>query len=174
MVACLLLLAACSPPPGTQGSPAAGVPEAYRLVFDGGIPNDQVSSVWQGFPFDAISLDEQGSIWGGPAYTVTFRRGGKAELDALDLGDLKGDYVGEIDVFEYGRLCYALENLNFRDFKDEYKSGWTDQSTHVISASSDGKTKSVLDYGGVAPIELWTIRKAIEGIRAGLKWRRRE
>jgi hypothetical protein len=56
--------------------------------------------------------------------------------------------------------------------KDEYSGSWTDDSATTVTLFGDGTNvvKRVYEYGGVGPIELWTIQKSIDGIVAEIKW----
>lgn len=81
-----------------------------------------------------------------------------------------GEYEGAIDIFAYGRLCYALEELGFEGMKDRYSNEGFDVGEFTLTATSPHGTKQVVDHGEVGPIELWTLRAAIDSVRADIRW----
>ena len=118
-----------------------------------------------------------------PAYTVTLFRGsqeawGRAELRsvgpaaALTTGSFPakmGDFVGKVDVWSYGRLNYLLTQFKFVSLSS-YRAGWTDDRTFTVTTIAGGRTKQVVEYGGIGPIELWAIQQAIDSIAKNIDW----
>lgn len=82
-----------------------------------------------------------------------------------------GHFVGEVDIFTYGRLCYLIDHSQFKSFKDWYEAGWTDDSTCIVTAVSGATQKRVSEYGAVGPIELWGIQQTIDSLRLGIEWK---
>lgn len=71
---------------------------------------------------------------------------------------------------EYMRLGAMIEKSGFRELKHEYDRNITDGtfvSTHVMFAKAN---QSVVNYANAAPLNLWSIEKAIEGLAAQVEW----
>ena len=81
-----------------------------------------------------------------------------------------GDFTGRVDIWSYGRLCYLLSKSQFSGLSDRYAAAWTDDRTFTVTATASGNTKTVSEYGGVGPIELWGIQEAIDSIAQGVNW----
>jgi hypothetical protein len=169
-VFCLVLasVACCSKTAGDKVVVVEGRPP-YREIMEGCIKPEDVARVWAGFPYDSISLD----CWCGWLESkfgcVVFHRGGRAEMQG-PVNGVWGDYEGTIDLFDYGRLCYALEQLDFERMKDRYSNEAFDVEECTLTTTSPHGTKTVVDHGGVGPIKLWTLRAAIDSVRAGVRW----
>jgi len=79
---------------------------------------------------------------------------------------------GQTWLAEYTRLAAMIERNGFKDLKKEYDRNITDGtfvSTHVTSARA---TQSVVNYANAAPLNLWAIEKAIEGLASQAEWER--
>jgi hypothetical protein len=149
----------------------ADVPAPYRELFEGWVANDQVASVWAGFPYDRLRL-ERWCVWGGPNLgDLEFHRGGRAVLRGPVDGE-QGAFEGTIDVFDYGKLCYALQKLDFEGMKARYSDEGFDVEESILTATSPRGTKQVVDHGDVGPIGLWTLRAAFDGVRARIHWQK--
>lgn len=75
-------------------------------------------------------------------------------------------------VFAYGRLCYALQELEFESMKERYSDEAFDVDELTLTTTSPHGTKRVVDHGEVGPIELWTHFTAIDIVRADIEWRK--
>lgn len=154
----------------TQFAPPPPASEFYKKVFEIGIPKKEMEAFRAALPYEQISLRSIGG-WTPNESAVTFFRNGKATLHSLD-GDRTSTFEGEVNVRNYARLCYVLDQLQFQSFRGEYHANWTDDSTRIVTTvSSSGVTKRVLEYGRVGPIELWTIQELLDGTRARMEWK---
>ena len=180
ILACLVaaLATACSQIPTTpapvvsvEGRERSGVPEIYRPIYEGGIGLDEIGPVRASLPYDSISLERTRCLGTCPIYTFTVHRSGAAELNAVEFLPTVGKYVGEVDIFSYGRLCYLLDHSGFETFRDRYEAPWTDAPTSIVTAVRKSGVKRVADYGSVGPIELWAIQEALDSVRTRIKWR---
>lgn len=177
---------------GTVGHGQGSDP--FRFLSEGGIPSGQLKSVWAALPYDSITLERSGCMVPCPAYKVTLRRGvidnqreryedrlGAAELHArvparnLDdytrqFPEKSGEFTGRVDIWSYARLCKLISAVRFHAFVDGYRAPWTDDRTVTISVTGNGKTKTVSEYGGWGPIELWGLQEAIDSTAKGIKW----
>jgi hypothetical protein len=67
-------------------------------------------------------------------------------------------------------LSYLLRS-KLSGLSDHYESGWSDQQTITVTVTTSGNSKTVSEYGGMGPIELWGIQEAIAAIAQGVDWR---
>src|SRR5262245_19894528 len=116
----------------TNREVAARVPTPFKPLYEGGIGSSKAAAVWDGFPYDRITLERTACFGPCPVYTVTLSRNGGAQLHAEEsLGGStwhgkKGDYSGSVDIFKYGKLCYLLKQLRFDDLPPRFTANWTD------------------------------------------------
>jgi hypothetical protein len=156
--------------------PHADVPENYRTLFRAGIPVAEVNSVLEGLPYDSITLSQWESSDLSPASSgrvrVTLSKSGKAEMTRKTFGpNSTTAFVGEVSLFDYGKLCYALDRLRFQGLKEEYDSHWLHGSTSFVIATSPDGPKQVEDRGPNGPIELWMVQEIINSIRHRIEWK---
>ncbi len=181
--------------PRQRGGRPSGVPAEFQFLYQGSIPSGQLKAVWAALPYESITLERSRCMLPCPAYKVTLYRGspagqgretyedrfGRAELHAtvpaqsLDnyirlFPEKSGDFTGRVDIWSYGRLCYLLSKSQFSGLSDRYAAAWTDDRTFTVTATASGNTKTVSEYGGVGPIELWGIQEAIDSIAQGVNW----
>jgi hypothetical protein len=149
----------------------AEVPAPYREIFAGFVATDRIASVWAGFPYDRLHL-ERWCPWGGPNLgDLVLDRGGRAELRG-EVGGEQGEFEGSINLFDYGKLCYALQELDFEGMKKLYTDEGFDVEESTLTVISPRGTKRVVDHGDVGPIGLWTLRAAFDGVRARIHWKK--
>ncbi|TAJ88620.1 hypothetical protein EPO44_15480 [bacterium] len=182
--------------PGSGRDVPSGIPAEFQFLYQGFIPREQtLHAVWAALPYESITLERSNCMIQCPAYKVTLYRGnptgqgretyedrlGRAELHAfvpernLDkytrmFPEKSGDFIGRVDIWTYARLCYLLNRSQFSVLLDRYEARWTDARTITVTATSNGKTKIVSEYGGVGPIELWGIQEAIDSVAQGINW----
>ncbi len=82
-----------------------------------------------------------------------------------------GNFVGEVPLETYGRLCYLLEQSQFGRMNDSYRANWSDDATCIVTVSAKRSQKVVSDYGSVGPIELWAIQESIDAARNEIEWK---
>ncbi len=147
------------------------VPPHYQPFFDSGLDEHEEQVALAALPFQSISLSRSACFGPCPVYTVTFRSDLTATLVAESNLDPDGTSEGEIDSFDYGRLCYLIESIHFSAFKKKYNASWTDDATATVTVTStDGRQTIVSDYGSAGPIELWALIAVIDHIRENVDW----
>jgi hypothetical protein len=79
---------------------------------------------------------------------------------------------GSVRLREFAMLSYLLYKQRFLDLPNEYdcRGCPADRVYAVLSVTAGGKTKTVIDYGVVRPIELWAIQQVIESVSKGIQW----
>ena len=104
--ACLavLCLIGCGQPAGE------GTPERYRFLQVGVSGQGSLAEALAGLPYEKLELEELTTInWN--TTTITLWADGRAEQDGRR---------GKLSPYEFGRLCYLLERLEFEALDPEY------------------------------------------------------
>jgi hypothetical protein len=115
----------------------------------------------------------------GSQYTVTFFRGGRAELKTWEERpredmDYDTTYEGHVRLVEYGRLCLLAERLGFEKLVPHYRMHVTDGDGAEVAMTIDGRTYEVAEYPTLSgPIELWAMTSAFESVKARIEWTRK-
>jgi hypothetical protein len=163
--------------PGQRGvsnrEVAAAVPAEFRPLYEGGIQRDKVPDVWAGLPYDRIDLERTVCFGTCPIYRVSLFRGGRAEWSGVRYTERMGDFEGKTNVFDYGKLCYLLKKVGFDQLPQLFTADWTDSPTFIVTVAGAGKTKTVSDYSGVGPIELWAVQQTIDALGQRIQWTRK-
>jgi hypothetical protein len=181
-LALLVFTEGCRKPgPVPQDSTLRGVPRIYAPLFEGGrLRGDAELEAPDGlehfrsrFPIETITLQRSPCFGRCPVYRFSMNRNGRAELEAIKNMPTLGNFSGEVDAWDYGRLCYLLEQLHFLSFAPAYEGAWTDDATCTITTTGKDHEKTVSDYGSIGSIELWTIQQTIDNIRHKIVWKPR-
>ncbi len=182
----VLLCAACSadtslpktapvPDQGLQtanGAPA-GVPEGFNFLYDSSLRTTPTPAALDDIPFTAITLSRSGCEGGNcPVYVVAFRLDGTASYEGVAAVDRIGRFAGQVSFFDFAQLALLAERAHFIRLDDHYRSGaqYDGPVASVIIRTRSGDEKTVVDSGALAPPELWTLQRAIDGVAAGIKW----
>jgi hypothetical protein len=80
-----------------------------------------------------------------------------------------GDFVGKVDVMDYGRLSLLLLHFGFEKMPN-YQSSTLEEMTVTVETTSHGIRKTVKEYGRIGPIELWAIEQAIDSVAQTMTW----
>jgi Domain of unknown function (DUF6438) len=170
----MLLLSGCSTelPQFPALGRSADVPPMYAFLYEPGLGHDELTRAWKGLPYESIALERQGCFGTCPSYTVTLRRGGEVDYEGRAFVERQGHWVGQVDVWEYARLCYLIDELKLSDFPPRYAAPWTDASTVTITAvpAETGSAIAVSEYGGFGPPRLWALQMAIDATAARIAW----
>jgi hypothetical protein len=165
-------VAAVEKPDSTD--PHADIPEIYKPFFRMGITVAEVNEVLDGLPYDSITLEQrEGSELSlGERVRVTLYKSGKAEMTRQTFGPkLTTVLAGEVNLFDYGKLCYALDRLRFNEFKEKYDTHLMHSFTTVVIATTAEGPKRVDDRGPNGPIELWIVQELANSIRHRIDWK---
>lgn len=177
VIGALLLAGAGVPQPKQRGMSnrevALTVPAEFKSLFDGGISTSKESDVWAGFPYDRIDLERTACFGRCPVYRVSLFKGGRAEWHGVRYTERAGDFEGKVNVFDYGKLCYLLKRLGFDQLPERFTADWTDSPTFIVTVAAAGSTKTVSDYSGVGPIELWAAQQTIDAVSQRVQWIRK-
>ncbi len=151
---------------------ARATPTVFRPLYDGVLTDEEAARLRVALPCDSVSLQRSGGmVVGLPVFTVTFRKNGEAELSARSNGFGKaGSFVGNVDIFDFGKLCHLLHVVGFERMEPRYASTISDQQTLTVSATMANGAVTVVDYGCAGPIELWSVQRAIEALGWATQW----
>lgn len=104
-----------------------------------------------------------------PVYSVKLTRSGKAIYKGIRHVEMEGTYYGQ--TLNYGSLVAFIQEIDFREFKDEYTVNVTDlPGVRITVTYQNGQQKEVYSYGGEAPIEFWALTQTIDAIKNKIDW----
>lgn len=109
-----------------------------------------------------VTLERTACFGTCPVYKVTLRSDGTILYEGREFVEMKGTYKGQ--VYGFDRLARLIISQGYFNLKDKYSINATDLPSAVTSVVRDGKRKTIVDYGGTGPIELWGIEMAIDGM----------
>jgi hypothetical protein len=115
-----------------------------------------------------ITLERTACFGACPMYKITLMRDGTATYVGRRFVDRVGTYKGNVYGFE--RLAQFVESQGFFKLNNEYTVAVTDLPSTITSAVRQGQRKTIVDYGNIAPLELWAIEQSIDGIVANTRW----
>jgi hypothetical protein len=115
---------------------------------------------------DEITLKRFGHAPTAPYYEVRLSKDGTVtytgEFNVARIGTFKA----KIEPEDFRRLEEMLHRFHYFEMKDEYRAG-VDAPALRTSAVRAGKRKTIADgWGSKAPVELWAIEMAIDGLIA--------
>lgn len=85
-----------------------------------------------------------------PAYSVSINEDGEVVYRGERFVHVRGEQRAQISRAEVQRLLDRFDAVNFDDLRDEYRAHVTDLPTYTITLERNGRTKRVLDYGGIS------------------------
>lgn len=148
--------------------PLTEIPREYRFLYDRSIHDKEAEQKARAsLPCDSISLERI------PPSTLVFYKDGRARFDGGRYAARQGSYEGEVSIWDYGRLCYALEALGFFKMGSHYISGVNSHArSFVLKVTASTGDKEVSDTDNQGPPELWALAQAVDGVAAQIHWKR--
>lgn len=108
-----------------------------------------------------------------PVYTVTLRRDGHGRYEGKQNVEREGVWVTDDEnPMLFNQLAQLAQAIRFRDFQQKYAAPVTDLPSAITTVRFGDQTKRVINYGNRAPIELWGLEMAIDGVVSKLKWKK--
>lgn len=146
------------------------VPQRYAFMYGLGLVDEE--KAWRALPFDSISLERKPCFGSCPVYKATFYKGGRATFQGAGNVERKGKFEGRIGIYDYARLCYLLEEMEFSSMRSSYRAAWTDDSTVILTATKLGGVQrhSVEEYGRFGPPRLWALQMAVDLTVERIQW----
>ena len=84
-----------------------------------------------------------------PAYRVTIREDGQVTYVGERFVNVVGERRATIPRADVERLLRHFEDARFDQLRDEYRAQVTDLPTYTITLERNGRSKMVVDYGGL-------------------------
>jgi hypothetical protein len=85
-----------------------------------------------------------------PDYTVTISGDGQVAYEGRRFVNVAGRQSATIPAADVQRLLARFDAVGFNNLRDEYRAHVTDLPTYTITLERNGRTKRVLDYGGIS------------------------
>lgn len=85
-----------------------------------------------------------------PAYRVTITEDGQVTYVGQRFVNVVGERHATIPRADVERLLGRFEDVRFDQLRDEYRAEVTDLPTYTITLERNGRSKTVLDYGGLS------------------------
>lgn len=122
-----------------------------------------------------ITLERERCYGGCPVYKVILRRDGSATYIGKENVSRIGEYKSQVSPYqplgaEFIRLAKLIASQAYLKMNDRYTVPTSDADTVITSIVHDGKRKTIVNYANQAPIELYGIERAIDGVAAQIKW----
>lgn len=122
-----------------------------------------------------ITLERERCYGGCPVYKVILRRDGSATYIGKENVPRIGEYKSQVSPYqplgaEFIQLAQLIASQGFLKMNDRYTLLIKDADTVITSIVHNGKRKTIVNYGNQAPIELYGIERAIDGVAAQIKW----
>jgi hypothetical protein len=114
-----------------------------------------------------VTLERTACFGTCPIYKVTLRSDGTITYEGREFVQMKGTHKGM--VYGFDRLARLILAQGYFNLKDDYSIPATDLPSAITSVVRAGKRKTIADYGGAGPIELWGIEMAIDGMLKNAK-----
>ncbi len=176
-----MLVAGCDPePPRPQRTalfprdydPIAGVPDRYHFLYAGAI-SEEIVNVWEALPYTKIELERTTCFGTCPAYIVSLTADGTAKYHGKQFAARLGEFDGEVDIWDYGHVCWMIEKFKILNGHHIYSANWSDSPTTSIRVTlrESGDTIVISDYGGQGPIELWSLFNAVDAVSSRIQWK---
>lgn len=155
----------------TTSQPASA--SDYHFLTTNTLSSEEAEEDRKSLPYDEIQLERTACYGSCPSYVVTFRRDGTASYVGRDYVENIGRFSGQISIFDYGKLCHAIEKFKLLQLQPNwYDSGMVDiPSTILRVKNKQTKNQAELGVRGLpGPIELWVVQSSIDNVASQIKW----
>jgi hypothetical protein len=146
-------------------------PKTYDFLRHGFISDDSLPVIRARIPYTTITLEREACFGTCPAYKVTLFKDGHATYVGTEYIPRVGHFHGQVDIWDFGRLAYFIDQQRIDTLQGRYAAAWTDAPTATVTLTrQDGRIVTIEDYGEVGPIELWALREAIDAAGQKITW----
>lgn len=83
-----------------------------------------------------------------PDYTVSINQDGLVQYDGRRFVNVEGPQTDQIEPEAVQALLARFDAINFNSLRNEYRAHVSDLPTYTITLVRNGRTKTVVDYGG--------------------------
>jgi len=108
-----------------------------------------------------------------PAYTVTIDGDGAIAYEGRSFVNIVGRQTAQIAPAEVAGLLERFDAIGFDDLNDEYRGMMTDLPTTSITLTRNGRTKTLVDYGGTSagmPAAVRELQAEIDRVAGTARW----
>lgn len=108
-----------------------------------------------------------------PAYTVTISGDGQVRYNGARFVNVVGERSAAIPREDVARLVARFDEIGFDRLNDAYRANVTDLPTYRVSITRNGRTKTIVDYGGVGagmPRSVRDLQVEIDRVAGTAQW----
>jgi hypothetical protein len=108
-----------------------------------------------------------------PDYTVTVRGDGHVRYEGRRFVNAVGERTATIPRADVERLLRRFDEIGFDGLRDVYRAQVTDLPTYSVSITRNGRTKTVVDYGGTSagmPRTVRDLQDEIDRVAQTAQW----
>jgi Domain of unknown function (DUF6438) len=108
-----------------------------------------------------------------PDYTVTVSGDGQVRYEGRRFVDAVGARTATVPREDVERLVRRFDEIGFDNLRDAYRSQVTDLPTYSVAITRNGRTKTVVDYGGTGagmPATVRTLQDEIDRVAQTAQW----
>ncbi len=117
---------------------------------------------------------ERGVCYGFcPAYSVTISGDGQVHYEGRSFVNVVGERSASISREDVARLVAHFDEIGFDRLSDEYRANVTDLPTYRVSITRNGRTKTLVDYGGMSagmPRSVRDLQAEIDRVAGTAQW----
>ena len=120
-----------------------------------------------------IVLDRTPCFGFCPDYTVSISGDGGVLFEGRRFVNVTGEQRAQISPAEVQALLARFDAIGFDGLQNEYRGQMTDLPTTTITLTRNGRTKSVLDYGGFSagmPQAVRDLQDEIDRVAGTSRW----
>jgi hypothetical protein len=108
-----------------------------------------------------------------PDYTVTITGDGQVQYEGRRFVNVVGRRTATIPREAVARLVRRFDEIGFHRLRDAYRAEVTDLPTYSVSITREGRTKTVVDYGGTSagmPQSVRELQNEIDRVAGTAQW----
>jgi len=125
----------------------------------------------------AAALDRSVCFGACPDYSVTIASDGAVTYVGRNFVLERGERRGRADPEDIARLRAMARSAGFFRLRDDYRARVTDLPTTTLAISDQGRTKTVIDYGGAMvgmPDSVRALQDEVDRVAGTARWIRGE
>lgn len=108
-----------------------------------------------------------------PDYTVTISGDGQVRYEGRRFVNAVGARTATIPGADVARLVQRFDEIGFDQLRDSYRAEVTDLPTYTVALTRNGRTKTVVDYGGTGvgmPASVRQLQDEIDRVAGTAQW----